>query len=52
MTSTLDREFRVILTKLEMTAWGSVQAWNASGGGSQNPDDKVVFQILRGDDPQ
>lgn len=41
-------EMRVILAKLELVSNGSVQAWNASGGHSGEPDDKVVEQIDRG----
>lgn len=46
-----DRRMTAILLKLEMLASGSVQAWNASGGGQDEPDDKVVNAVIRGDEP-
>lgn len=51
MSETLDGEMRVVLMRLEMCSFGSTQAWNASGGFSGEPDDKVVFQVVRRDDP-
>lgn len=40
-----------VLHGLELLSFGSTQAWNASGGGSGEPDDKVVATILRREEP-
>ena len=44
MTS-LDREMAAILLRLELVSHGSSQAWNASGGQSGEPDDKMVAVV-------
>jgi hypothetical protein len=43
-----DRAMRRILARLELVSHGSVQAWNASGGHSGEPDDRIVALIARG----
>jgi hypothetical protein len=44
----LDNAMRRILARLELVSHGSVQAWNASGGHSGEPDDRIVALIARG----
>lgn len=42
---------RAILMRLELLSFGSVQAWNPSGGRSGEPDDRFVSLVLRADEP-
>lgn len=40
-----------VLLRLEMLSHGSTQAWNASGGHSGEPDDRVLTLVLSADEP-
>lgn len=46
LNSELHQAIRQVLANLELTSNGSVQAWNASGGHSGEPDDKVVNLVI------
>jgi hypothetical protein len=46
-----DGRMALCLAKLALLSHGSTQAFNASGGQSGEPDDKMVTQVLRGDEP-
>jgi len=50
MSDTAQR-MRQVLLRLEMVGHGATQAWNASGGHSGEPDDRMVAQIVRGEQP-
>lgn len=47
----LEPEMRTVLLQLELCAAGATQAWNASGGHSGEPDDRVVALVARGEEP-
>lgn len=51
MSATHDREMKAVLLRLEMLSHGSTQAWNASGGHSGEPDDRIVTILLRHEEP-
>jgi DNA-binding CsgD family transcriptional regulator len=46
-----DARMALWLAKLALLSHGSTQAFNASGGQSGEPDDKMVTQVLRHDEP-
>jgi hypothetical protein len=51
MTRTIDVQMRAVLTQLELCSSGATQAWNASGGGSGEPDDRLVNLVIRSEEP-
>jgi DNA invertase Pin-like site-specific DNA recombinase len=51
VTDTLTIEMTKVLLRMEMLSFGATQAWNASGGHSGEPDDRMVSMILRAEDP-
>ena len=42
---TLEQDFERVLIQLALCGYGATQAWNASGGHSGEPDDKVIVQL-------
>ena len=42
----LDHQMHAILLRLELLSHGSTQAFNASGGGSGEPDDKMMTVVV------
>lgn len=45
------QRMRTVLLRLELLSQGSTQAWNASGGHSGEPDDRMVAIVARSEKP-
>jgi hypothetical protein len=51
MSESQDQQMAAVLLRLELVSMGATQAWNPSGGQSGEPDDRVVSQVARHENP-